>query len=97
MENLAKEFDKKFGLDENENFIFKDKKYGHLTAMPHHFVDFIRQREKELLARVREEVIGAQLSEQESMFIDDHAFNVMERLREKQLKKLEIISEEGKE
>ena len=51
------------------------------------FKSIIRQREKDLLARVREEVIG------EVSYLEDA---LITNLKQKQLKKLEIISKEGK-
>ena len=88
MKNLDKEFAKKFGV--LSPYVNKE------------VLKFIRQREKDLLARVREEVIEKPLKGQL-----DHAnccgtcsgcgwldcACVENKLKEKQLKKLETISE----
>ncbi|KKK78997.1 hypothetical protein LCGC14_2837970 [marine sediment metagenome] len=85
MSHLDKAFDKKFG------------DYWTDTITKEEILDFIRQREKELLKEVREKVIGKyeQVTVMTPPDIDELGKDFRNDFKDKQLKKLKEL-EEGK-
>ena len=87
------EFDKKFSVFDGGQNIIKPGTYSSWVKT------FIAKQRTQLLARVREEVIGEETHQYCDNFNHDRSCQKeigSDLLKREQLKKLEIISEEGK-